>query len=81
MISCHQYDYVEIACMYNFLIKLVLKTGMEIEGVACDTRRNEKREECIKLKVGETERLIVLDNISRMEAQDNNPHFQVVTFE
>ncbi len=81
MISCQQYDYVEIACMYNFSIKLVLKTGIEIDGVACDTQRNEKRDECIKLKIGDTEQLVVLDQISRMEAKNSNPHFQVVEFQ
>ncbi|HFU74774.1 MAG TPA: transcriptional antiterminator, partial [Arcobacter sp.] len=27
MISCHQYDYIEIACMYHYPVALTLKSG------------------------------------------------------
>lgn len=80
MISCEQHDYVEIACMYNYLIKLILKSGYEVEGVALDVKRNESREECVNIKVDNTENLIVLDSISKMEVLVDNPHFKVITF-
>ena len=81
MISCEQYDYVEIACMYNYPIKLILKSGCELKGIAYDTQRNEIREECLKLKADKTEHLIVLDTISRMEVLVENPHFRAVNFD
>ena len=37
MISCNQYDYIEIACMHNLSIELILKNGDGVCGVATDT--------------------------------------------
>jgi len=80
MISCDQHDYVEIACMFNYLIKLTLNSGYELQGVALDVKRNESREECIKIKVDNIEELVVLDSVLKMEVLVDNPHFKVVTF-
>lgn len=30
MLSCEQYDYIEIACMHRYPVLLTLKTGQEI---------------------------------------------------
>lgn len=80
MISCEQHDYVEIACMYNYLIKLTLSSGDELEGVALDVKRNKSREECINIKVNNIDSLVVLDSVSKMEVLVENPHFKIVTF-
>ncbi|WNC68626.1 Rho-binding antiterminator [Thalassotalea nanhaiensis] len=80
MISCEQHDYVEIACMYNYLIKLSLNSGDELEGIALDVKRNVNREECVKVKVDNTDVLVVLDSVSKMEVLVDNPHFKVVIF-
>lgn len=80
MISCEQHDYVEIACMYNYVIRITLKSGKRIEGVALDVKRNESRQECLKIKVNNIECLFELDSVSTMEAVADNPHFKVVSF-
>lgn len=80
MMPCDQHDFIEIACMYNYSIELTLKSGYKLEGVACDTQCNESRQECIKLKTHESESLVVLDTISRMDALVDNPHFSVINF-
>jgi Rho-binding antiterminator len=80
MISCDKHDYVEIACMYNYLIKLTLNSGDEIKGVAFDVKLNENREECLNIKVNNIDSLVVLDSVSKMEVLVDNPHFKVVTF-
>ena len=81
MISCAQHDYVEIACMYKLPVILTLKSGEELEGVAMDTQRNQQREECLKLKTGNDDQLVVLDQIRRMVAVESNPHFDKVDFD
>jgi len=81
MIACHQHDYVEIACMHKFPVKLLLKNGMEIEGIANDTTINNNREECIILKTGDKEQIVVLDKIKEMDVQIENPHFTLVKFD
>lgn len=38
MISCEQHDYIEIVCTFNYPIKLMMKSGQVIEGIALDTQ-------------------------------------------
>ena len=80
MISCNEYDYIEIVCLYHYPIKLTLKTGDIINAIALDTQRNENRHECIKVLMGEHEQLIVLDEISKLQVSVVNPHFCEITF-
>ena len=81
MIACHQYDYVEIACMYKFPILLTLKSGVNLEGVAHDTKINDKNEECLILTTENEDKVIVLNDIAKMEVQIENPHFKLINFE
>ncbi|MCW8902694.1 Rho-binding antiterminator [Sedimenticola sp.] len=80
MISCAQHDYVEIACMYKLPVTLTLSSGEELAGIAMDTVSNQDREECLKLKTGNNEQLVVLDQILRMVATKPNSHFEKVDF-
>ena len=81
MISCSQYDYIEIVCMYRYPIKLTMQSDEVIEGVALDTQRNGDGEECIKIEFSGAEHLFVLDNISKLEVTVENPHFQDISFD
>ncbi|WP_297482438.1 Rho-binding antiterminator [Sulfurimonas sp.] len=78
MITCQQYDYIEIACMYQFPVILTLNTGETIKGVAKNTKRNELGEECIQLLVDDKNVLIVLDTITKLKVSVANPHFSEV---
>lgn len=81
MISCNQHDYIEIVCMYHYPIKLTLKSGDILQGIAVDTQRNERRTECIKIEVEGVEQLVVLEEIKILEVVVENPHLQKVIFE
>lgn len=80
MISCEQYDYIELVCMFQYPVQLVLKDGSVVEGVAKDTKRNDLGEECIALESESTQRLFVLDQVEKMIALVENPHFEEVKF-
>lgn len=80
MINCSEYDYIEIACLYQYPVKLSLKSGQVLNGIALDTQRNEYRDECIKLNIQDTAKLIELDDIIKLEVLINNPHFTEITF-
>lgn len=80
MISCNQHDYIEIVCMYNYPIKLTLKSGDIIEGIALDTQCNDQRDECIKIDIEGVEQLLVLEKIKMLEVMMQNPHLHKVTF-
>ncbi|MFM2663479.1 transcriptional antiterminator Rof [Vibrio mediterranei] len=80
MISCSDYDYIEIACMYRYPVKLTMKVGLLLEGIALDTVRDESNNECLKLNVKETDVLVILDEINKLEVLVENPHFSEVVF-
>ncbi len=81
MISCEQHDYIEIACTFRYPLKLTLRSGAVIKGAGIDTARNTQRQECIEIDSGGEHTLVVLDEISILEACVENPHFQTVHFE
>ncbi|WP_158965431.1 Rho-binding antiterminator [Paraglaciecola sp. L3A3] len=81
MISCSNYDYIEIVCLYGYTIKLFMKSGEIFEGQAVDTQRNGSRQECIKIVHNKIDKLVVLDNIDKLQVCDNNPHFKEVLFD
>ncbi|MEG3693144.1 Rho-binding antiterminator [Vibrio coralliirubri] len=80
MISCNDYDYIEIVCMHRYPIKLTLKSGEQIECVGLDTQRNDSREECIKVSIQGGQQLVVLTQIATLDVCVDNPHFQHVSF-
>jgi Rho-binding antiterminator len=57
-----------------------MKSDEIIQGTAVDTQQNNNREECIKLNIDGTERLIVLSEIKKLEVTEDNPHVKVVVF-
>ena len=80
MIACDLHDYIEIACTYGYKIILTMNSGDVVEGVALDTQLNSERTECIKIKHGKQESLIVLEDVASMAASTENPHFSLVKF-
>ena len=80
MISCQQYDYIEIACTYKLCVQLFLTDAKVLEGVAIYTAYDEHRNECLKLRMESQENLVILDNVKRMRALVDNPHFHEVEF-
>ncbi|MBB1278164.1 Rho-binding antiterminator [Pseudoalteromonas sp. SR43-3] len=81
MISCNQYDYIEIACMHHLSIELILKNGDGVCGIATDTKRNALKQECIAINVSGELKLIELTSISVIKALTQNPYFNKVHFE
>lgn len=81
MISCEQYDYIEIVCLYHYPIELTMKSGERINGVALDTKRNDQKHECIEMKIDETKQLVILEDISKLTVSVKNPHFSEVMFQ
>ena len=81
MISCGNYDYIEIVCLFKYSIEITLKSGEVVSGKALDTAKNSLGEECIKLLTQDSELLVVLDSIAKMKVTMDNPHFQEVAFD
>ncbi|GIU10242.1 MULTISPECIES: Rho-binding antiterminator [unclassified Shewanella] len=85
MISCNQYDYIEIVCLYHYPVKIRLKDATILNGVAIDTVRDELKQECIKLGKAKdegaaAEQLVILDDIASLEVCIDNPHLHYIEF-
>ena len=82
MISCQLHDYVEIACMYRLPVLLKLKNGLHFDGVATDIQRDDKGQECLLLAdKSNNVHSILLAELTQMQANINNPHFDHVDFD
>ena len=81
-IACELYDYIEIACTFRYPALFLLNTGEEIKGIALDTSiKSDKTEYLIIKKHDSNEKIeIAIDNLMKMEALVNNPHFEKVNF-
>lgn len=80
MITCHQYDYIEIACMYRYQVRLTFKSGDHTDGIALDTAKNEAKQECLKLQTDHGQILVELEELEVLTAITPNPHFTQVRF-
>lgn len=80
MISCNLYDYIEIACMHKYSVRITLKDARVIEGVATDTSLDSNRNECIKIQQGSQTFLVILQEIAELEVPEQNPHFNHISF-
>jgi Rho-binding antiterminator len=79
VISCELHDFVEVACMYKYQLRLTLKNGEVIEGKAVDI-----------LSVNQQERLVVDDSgekkqvdlmvLAKMQVLTPNAKFSEVVF-
>jgi len=81
MITCSNYDYIEIACLYKYPVTLILKDSSKINGTARDIIVNSNRQECVVLKKDDQTKTVPLEQIVRMEAGQENPHFKQVKFD
>ena len=82
-IACQLYDYIEIACMYNFEVSAVLKDGEMKSGKALTTvidKSSNVPVECIKMLINGTTQKIALNEIAQLHAITDNPHFSTVSF-
>ncbi len=80
MISCNQYDYIEIACMYRLPLVLTFKNGSTLEGEAKDILKNEENLECMLVVQENEDVIVVLDELKSMRVNIENPHFEFIEF-
>ncbi|GEA13189.1 Rho-binding antiterminator [Alteromonas sp. KUL49] len=80
MISCENYDYIELVCTYRYPIVLHLRSGKSVTGVGIDTSVNEQREECITLVANSTHVMVPLNQIAVLEVTVDNPHINKIEF-
>lgn len=78
-ISCELHDYIEIACMHRYRIKIKLKGGRTVTGIAVDTSVTAEKKECLVIENGERQS-IELTQIARIEALSPDAVFKKIDF-
>ena len=78
LISCALHDYIEIACMYGYQIKLLLKNKQTMDGKAIDINTNEQREYFL-LDNGRQQKIELIE-IKQLEVLTPRAKFQKVSF-
>ena len=68
-INCDDYDNLELACQRRLTITLTLKTGEELQAIACDLV-SRKNIEYLIVDLHDTSREIRLDHIHRFSHPD-----------
>ncbi|MDG1904558.1 MAG: Rho-binding antiterminator [Arenicella sp.] len=91
-LSCDLHDYIEIACLYSYALKLTLTDSTVINAVAIDTKMSNKQEfivvKDVKVESGKPEWTdnehslveIPLKSLDKIEALSLNAKFGVIKF-
>lgn len=79
-ISCELHDFVEVACMYGYRLRLILKDDQVIEGKAIDIVNSPEKRECLVIE-GDSKQHIELTQLSRMQVLTPNAKFSEVNFQ
>jgi len=61
--NCDLYDYLEIACMHAYPLRVELVDGGELQATALDTRTAPSKEEFLRVRDEQGEREIRLDQL------------------
>ncbi|MBQ4846747.1 Rho-binding antiterminator [Pseudoalteromonas sp. MMG005] len=75
VMTCDDHDFIEIACLYNYSIKITTRSADNYQGRALDTQYNQQRQQCICIVCDEQPILIELDTIAEIHVLTPNPHF------
>ena len=78
-ISCELHDFVEVACMYGYQLKLILKNNQVIEGKAVDIVNSPERRECLVID-NDSRQQIELTQLARMQVLTPHAKFNEVVF-
>ena len=76
-ISCELHDYLEIACLYGYRVKLTLKDHQTVEGKAIDTFTTAEKREYLLID----DQQIELNRVKKLQVLTPNAKFSEVVFE
>ena len=79
-ISCELHDYLEIACMYGYRVRLTIKNHQTIEGKAVDTVTTAEKREYLVIDNGHEKHEVELNQLVKMEVLTPNAKFKKVSF-
>jgi len=78
-ISCELHDYIEIACMHGYRLRLEFKDGQSLEGRAVDVITTAEKREFLVIDTGQKQQ-VELNQLRKMIALTPTASFKEVTF-
>lgn len=78
-ISCELHDYLEIACLYGYQVRLTLKDRQIIEGKAIDTLTTAEKREYLIIDSGQRLQ-IELNQLVKLQVLTPDAKFKAVNF-
>lgn len=78
-ISCALHDYLEVACLYGYQIRLTLKDNKTLEGKAMDTLTTAEKREYLLIDNGQKQQ-INLSDIKKLQVLTPHAQFKDVIF-
>ena len=79
-ISCEIHDFIEVACMYGYQLKLILKNNQIVEGKAIDIVNSLDKRECLIID-NDSRQQIELTQLAKMQVLTPNAKFNEVIFQ
>ncbi|MCG7552664.1 Rho-binding antiterminator [Pseudoalteromonas sp. Of11M-6] len=79
MISCQQYDYIELACLKRLVVTIEMKGGEVVRG-SCKNTTIVDAQECLVLEQESQPVTMVLTEIANISADTDNPYFTTLRF-
>lgn len=78
MIPCAHYDYLELACLRGYQLKIELIDGTQCQGQAITTQTRADKTEWLIIQLQQTKQSLRLDHITAITPLDPNAEFSRV---
>lgn len=79
-VDCDLHDYLEIACLYRYMLRIALTDGTVFDARAVTTRTTADKEEYLVVERQESPQNIRLDHLSAITALTAGATFSTVLF-
>lgn len=80
LIECELHDYIEVACMYGYRVRLILKDQQVIEGKAKDIVTTPEKREFLIVDNEQGVQQVELIQLEKMQVLTPNAQFKEVVF-
>lgn len=80
MLSCDTHDYVEIACLFRYLVELQRRDGGSIIGRAITTSVHPDHGECLIIEGDQSQIEIPLSELNTLRVLTPHARFQSIDF-
>ncbi|SDY32347.1 Rho-binding antiterminator [Nitrosomonas sp. Nm33] len=80
IIECELHDYIEVACMYGYRVKLILKNQQVFEGKAKDIVTTAEKREFLIIDNEQGSQQVELIQLEKMQVLTPNAQFKEVVF-